>query len=279
MPSNVRKMISAFESSQVQDMGRTDSNQEVKSIKKTPSLQSQVTRSRKESLPEGDKVAKVGVSSVEESTRQSESIVSSGTNPSQLSTATRFVSVKKYPTKLESSSGMVEEQSRGAEAYEEASNSGTKSLTLYEEECASRQSSGLWIFPDDRRHTCMTTAGEHNVKFLGHQWYEAGTCRGKEISSESQVLEKNVISGTEETNRKQSTEASESGGGNMPDDSSTGLLGKVIKIAAILGFGLLVLLTRQKEPRERKSSYQEEKNSEEIDNLFSISNFVETQNL
>ncbi|KAL0426902.1 UNVERIFIED_CONTAM: hypothetical protein Slati_2865000 [Sesamum latifolium] len=73
----------------------------------------------------------------------------------------------------------------------------------------------MWIFPDNARRLCITTAGKQVMKIVGHQHSEAKT---REANKGSSALE-------------------------MPD--------KVIKVAVILAFGALVFLTRQKEPRKK----------------------------
>lgn len=54
------------------------------------------------------------------------------------------------------------------------------------EECYSGESSGIWIFPDNTRPLCITTAGKEVAKIWHHQ-NEAETHKGKKISSESKV--------------------------------------------------------------------------------------------
>lgn len=71
-----------------------------------------------------------------------------------------------------------------------ASNSKSKTLEYYKEECYSAQSSGMWIFPDNTRHLCITTAGKQVMKIVGRHHSEAKTCQVKKISSELEVLEK-----------------------------------------------------------------------------------------
>ncbi|KAL7091757.1 hypothetical protein ACP275_12G124000 [Erythranthe tilingii] len=130
-----------------------------------------------------------------------------------------------------------------------------------EEEYYSDQSSGMWIFPDNTRRLCITTAGnKQDRKIVGGHQDEAKTRHAKKISSESEVLEKKKI-----------VDRTKSGCGSSPDDSSNGFLGQVIKVAVIFGFGLLVLLTRQKEPRKKQSK--------ENKNLFTIPDYIDERKL
>ncbi|KAI3447124.1 hypothetical protein Pfo_003789 [Paulownia fortunei] len=353
-PSNVRKMISAFENSQLQ---------EVKSLKKAPSIQSQLNRFREEGLLE-DRESKAVLHPADKSLRNLKDHfagnlhqtpttisgrggnVSSDAEPSQAPielasmvtpilsggndsniedmprAAPREPTVKeldKSPVDLmrqstsetaTSSGRMPEEQSQVTQAYklstrllnasefsvaegsgrgrgrgtglksstminiQVASNPKPKSLEYYKEECYSAQSSGMWIFPDNTRRLCITTAGKQVMKIVGHHHNEAKTRQVKKISPEPEMLEKNLMHGTEhkiEKNQKKIADQPESGYGSSPDDSSNGLIGQVIKIAVIMGFGVLVLLTRQKEPRK--------KHTEENDNIFPIPDYVDERTL
>lgn len=63
-----------------------------------------------------------------------------------------------------------------------------QTLERYKEEYQSAQSSGMWIFPDNTRRLCITTAGEHVMKIVGHRHSEAGTHQANKISSEMQKV-------------------------------------------------------------------------------------------
>ncbi|KAL2501340.1 uncharacterized protein Fot_35188 [Forsythia ovata] len=332
-PSNVRKMISAFESNLVQD---------VKSPRKTPSVQSQFNRGGKEgtstdqdsnvvngpanpSLKELEDHFITGiVHQIPASISKREDIFLGDTEPSQaaqklLSSVTPVSSkgkdskvedisrdaqgeltVKEWkkspfdlmkPSALEtatSSGRMHKDQSRDVRAYDfsakplgssnssaveggntrtglesstklniqVASNQKTNSLECYEEEYYSSESSGMWIFPDNTRSLCITTAGNKVRKILGRQRIEARTRQEKKYSSKSQIAEKcNLPFRNEHETKKGQRKFSnqqESEPGSSPDDESSGLVGQVIKIVIILGFGAFVFLTRQKEPRKSK---------------------------
>ncbi|XP_012848073.1 PREDICTED: uncharacterized protein LOC105968027 isoform X3 [Erythranthe guttata] len=132
-----------------------------------------------------------------------------------------------------------------------------------EEEYYSAETSGMWIFPDNTKRLCITTAGnKQDRKIVGGDQDEAKTRHAKKISSESEVLEKN---------QKKIVDRTKSGCGSSPDDSSNGFLGQVIKVAVIFGFGLLVLLTRQKEPRKKQSK--------ENKNLFTVPDYIDERKL
>ncbi|KAK6126798.1 hypothetical protein DH2020_039446 [Rehmannia glutinosa] len=373
-PSNVKKMISAFENSQLQNMVHLDSKQEVKSMKKSPSVPSQLNRFRKEVLFEdrqskavvlpADKtltkapsvpsqlnrlrkegliedreskpvvlpedksstkskdqylqqtsttVTQSGPSEAPKELASAVTTVLSGENDSNIADLSREASREPTVTENEnlpvnltrqstsetatSSGRMPDEQLRitqdskmlnsSESSVEEGSGRGTglKSSTTIDVQMASNskprsleyysaQSSGMWIFPDNTRRLCITTAGKQVMKIVGPHHNEGETRQESKISSEAEVQEKNQMHTTEfkiGKNQKKIADKPESGCGSSPDDSSNGLFGQVIKIAVILGFGVLVLLTRQKEPRK--------KHREENDNLFRIPDYVDERTL
>ncbi|XP_073275915.1 uncharacterized protein [Primulina huaijiensis] len=108
-------------------------------------------------------------------------------------------------------------------------------LDFDKEEYNSPESSGLWIFPHNVGRLCITTAGNQVMKIVELQHVEANAHQEKEVSLESEILE------------------------------------QAIKIAVILGFGVLVLLTWKKEPRKKKS--------EENDFFFTIPNHIDERTL
>ncbi|KAK4432907.1 hypothetical protein Salat_1052900 [Sesamum alatum] len=298
-PSNVRKMISAFENGQLQDTVRLGSKQERKPMRKSLSLPSQLNRFRNAGLvdnreseesastvtpiPSGSGAAskeptvkKLEISVVD-LMRQSTSktATSSGRMPEEQSQVTQSSDLLKS-----SKSSVAEGSGRGRGTglksstiidIKVASNPKRKSLEYYKDECYSTQRSGMWIFPDNTRRLCITTAGKQVMKIVGHQHGEAKTREAKKGSSE---LEKNQMHGKArktEKNQKKNAEHPARGRGSSPDDSSNGLVGQVIKVAVILAFGALVLLTRQKEPRKKNRAGNE--------NLLSIPDYIDERSL
>ncbi|PIN25139.1 hypothetical protein CDL12_02129 [Handroanthus impetiginosus] len=299
-PSNVRKMISAFENNQLQ---------EVKTLmKRSPSAPSNLNRFRKEpsedreqkeeknygkfnhfaeapkELDSRAKIVKEMENSPVDIMRQStsETATSSGR---MLDEQSPVGGAYKLSSKLISSSeSPVAEGSGGGRGIglkgltvvdvQVVSNPKRKSLENYKEECYSTQSCGMWIFPDNTRRLCITTAGKQVMNIVGNQRKEAKACQAKKISSEAQVLEKNPMHGTKhkmEKNRNRVAKQPESAHGSSPDDSSRGVIGQVIKIAVILGFGALVLLTRQKEPRKKQK--------EQNDDLFPVPDYIDKRTM
>ncbi|XP_075509020.1 uncharacterized protein LOC142545628 isoform X2 [Primulina tabacum] len=139
-----------------------------------------------------------------------------------------------------------------------------KSLDFDKEEYNSPESSGLWIFPHNLESLCITTAGNQVMKIVELLHIEPNTHQENEVSMESEILEQqHEIREVDIGNMPES--------GSFPDDSCNRLIGQAIKIAVILGFGLLVLLTQKKEPRKKKS--------EENDFLCSIPNQIDERTL
>ncbi|KAL1563308.1 hypothetical protein AAHA92_05793 [Salvia divinorum] len=339
-PSNVRKMISAFETVQVQ---------EVKSMKREASVASQLIISSKEGFLE-DRATKNVVSPADQTSTDSKdphlrnlhklpTMVSgkvlSKCEPSRVekelpSTVTSTLSEqsdqyaehmsiansrmevseegenssvnirRKLASETATSSGRTsDEQSQDSSRLmkssaaegsgrgrgtglnsssminaQVASNLKRKTLDYYnKEEYDSAQTSGMWIFPDNTSPLCITTAGELNIKLVGHYNNKAKTHQANNISSETQ---KNSMHEKEQRmgkNLKKHNHQPESGSAGSSSDSFNGLVRQVIKVAAIVGFGVLVLLTRQKEPRR---NHKEDKDK---DNLFHIPDYVDDRTL
>ncbi|KAL8503071.1 hypothetical protein ACS0TY_021987 [Phlomoides rotata] len=271
--SNVKKMISALENSKVQ---------EVKSMKKASSVPAhELNRFRKATAlaedqeSETDKSAKPvvdivpsdhGSSQAPKQLSPTETLIPSGGNDLQKLKISPLDLTRQSTSETATSSGrMPEEQTQprdlsinstessvvqGRGTSLKSSSNKKPTLEYYNEESCWGQSSGMWIFPDNTRRLCITTAGNKVEKTV------------ENVSSKSNVLDKNVVHETEfETEKKQNK--AEEGSGSSPNDSSNGVVGKVIKIGVIIGFGVLVLFTRQKEP----SPYRK-KHREENDNLF-----------
>ncbi|XP_024980545.1 uncharacterized protein LOC112517370 isoform X2 [Cynara cardunculus var. scolymus] len=88
--------------------------------------------------------------------------------------------------------------------------------------------SGPWIFPDEERHFCMTAEKAH---------------------------QENTIASIPDSIGQDEAMARISGNSSpksSDEEDSTGSLGQAIKIALVIGFGVLVLLFRQREPGNGK---------------------------
>ncbi|XP_057768290.1 uncharacterized protein LOC130988449 isoform X19 [Salvia miltiorrhiza] len=348
-PSNVRKMISAFETSQIQG---------VKSMKRAASVPSHLNRSSKEGFLEDRPTKSVSSTADKTSTdfkdhhlknlhtlptavSERASKVSSECEPPQvkkelpstvtptlsessdnpyaeyMSRASSSIEVeegekssldirRKIASETATSSGRMSEErsqpeissrllksseSSAAEASGRGRGTSLKSSTVinaqvvsnlkqrtleyYKEEYDSAQASGMWIFPDNTSRLCITTAGEQDMKIVGHYNNETKTHQANIISSENQKNSRHEKERKMGKKLKRLDHQPESGSAGSPNDSSNGLIGQVIKVAVIVGFGVLVLLTRQKEPWNK----QKEDKDKDKDNLFYIPDYVDERAL
>ncbi|XP_031114649.1 uncharacterized protein LOC116018791 isoform X2 [Ipomoea triloba] len=127
--------------------------------------------------------------------------------------------------------------SRAIDFQRAASNEKLKSLAS--------ESSGAWIFPDNMRHLCITTAGKEVLNFLEDSSTEVNVHQSKmRISLQGK---QDSLQGTDPT-MKGSEKLHKPYEGSEKHGSS-GPFGQVLKIAVIIGFGIFVLLNRQKETR------------------------------
>ncbi|XP_042972546.1 uncharacterized protein LOC122304372 isoform X11 [Carya illinoinensis] len=116
------------------------------------------------------------------------------------------------------------------------------------------ESSGVWIFPVEARRLCVTTGGTKMIDLMGGYSMEPEVHQGKlNLSMGDNVEEHSVDAGIAvKVNKDEKTchkirnskhEKSE----NI--ETSGGPVGQVVKVAIMIGFGLLVLLTSQKNNR------------------------------
>ncbi|KAG2718190.1 hypothetical protein I3760_03G208200 [Carya illinoinensis] len=116
------------------------------------------------------------------------------------------------------------------------------------------ESSGVWIFPVEARRLCVMTGGTKMIDLMGGYSMEPEVHQGKlNLSMGDNVEEHSVDAGIAvKVNKDEKTchkirnskhEKSE----NI--ETSGGPVGQVVKVAIMIGFGLLVLLTSQKNNR------------------------------
>ncbi|XP_059432604.1 uncharacterized protein LOC132165914 isoform X3 [Corylus avellana] len=131
-----------------------------------------------------------------------------------------------------------------------------ESIDCCEAKHSSFESSGAWIFPDEARHFCVTTGGKKVMDLMGGSSTKPNVQEGKlNLSMQEYMEEHGVDAGNaievdkDEKNchkvRKLKPESLE----DMDTSGSGGPLGQAIKIAIMVGFGILVLLTRQRNNR------------------------------
>ncbi|KAG6723407.1 hypothetical protein I3842_03G205800 [Carya illinoinensis] len=257
--SNVRKMISAFESSLSQDMQSQ--------VKPPP------TEFQSEELKHGptyirkreEQISLLGHKSSQESWQLEElnnkkfQII--GTMPNL---ENEFKAVHKEVDKEEEKSHQDSMQTSTSETptvsgrmldeHSGASRHRLESVEYNVKKHSLFESSGVWIFPVEARRLCVTTGGTKMIDLMGGYSMEPEVHLGKlNLSMGDNVEEHSVDAGIAvKVNKDEKTchkirnskhEKSE----NI--ETSRGPVGQVVKVAIMIGFGLLVLLTSQKNNR------------------------------
>ncbi|KAG2718187.1 hypothetical protein I3760_03G208200 [Carya illinoinensis] len=257
--SNVRKMISAFESSLSQDMQSQ--------VKPPP------TEFQSEELKHGptyirkreEQISLLGHKSSQESWQLEElnnkkfQII--GTMPNL---ENEFKAVHKEVDKEEEKSHQDSMQTSTSETptvsgrmldeHSGASRHRLESVEYNVKKHSLFESSGVWIFPVEARRLCVMTGGTKMIDLMGGYSMEPEVHQGKlNLSMGDNVEEHSVDAGIAvKVNKDEKTchkirnskhEKSE----NI--ETSGGPVGQVVKVAIMIGFGLLVLLTSQKNNR------------------------------
>lgn len=280
-PSNVRKVISVFESSLVQDMqphtkappaktepsmSRTEdiANHQFKKIKIEISKGAELIPRKVQSpfLKEESQRAQSATGVVP--TRTLHSIKSSRDTGQSYLTASESQqdSLHDWASEQHDSSGNVVERSGKAIGsiesqkikFQRASNDKVKSMSCYQGEHDVFERSGVWIFPDESRNLCITTGGKQAMHLMGCCSIETSKWKGKiKISMPENAREHmKVKRNGNEMKKDQRTSYTKT---RPKTDSSTdanpsgGPIGQVMKVAIMVGFGALVLLTRQRKDR------------------------------
>ncbi|KAJ9538627.1 hypothetical protein OSB04_031360 [Centaurea solstitialis] len=101
--------------------------------------------------------------------------------------------------------------------------------------------SGPWIFPDEKRHFCMTSQKAHQENTIVSIPESIGQIE-VHCGSDAVVKQGEAMGRVSENSSPKSSD----------EEDSTGSFGQAIKIALVAGFGLLVILLRQREPGKDK---------------------------
>ncbi|PKI49062.1 hypothetical protein CRG98_030514 [Punica granatum] len=118
----------------------------------------------------------------------------------------------------------------------------------------SSEGSRQWMFLDEPSNFCVTTGGKKMMHLMEGQMIRTGNCQEKKSIMTPNTLEKlvGVVSRSDiEMNNREQDKASASrqrkpeSSRKADADPSGGPLGQVMKIAIMVGFGALVLFTRQ----------------------------------
>ncbi|KAF8036364.1 hypothetical protein BT93_C2164 [Corymbia citriodora subsp. variegata] len=241
-PSNVRKMISVLESSLAQDMQprtRAPLAKTEQSLSGTENIANYQFKRTKVENSKGAKLMPQEVHSPfpKEESQQAASQNETGIGPTRPLRGTKsshdtgHLSLTVMENQPDSSHDWSCEQHdssgnvvrRSGEAidsvdshklkFRRASNDKLKSASCCQREHDAYERSGAWIFPDEPRNLCITTGGKQAMHLMGCCSMETSTWRGK-----IRIL--------------------------MSENA-----GEVMKVAIMVGFGALVLLTRQRKDR------------------------------
>ncbi|XP_012574189.1 uncharacterized protein [Cicer arietinum] len=123
------------------------------------------------------------------------------------------------------------------------------------------ESSEAWIFPHESRRICVTTSGKSVMDILENEDTKHLSQQRSFDFPKVENKEKNATyigTGTEGSKYEKVQDILESktttASNNNGDENSGGPFDQVIKAAIIIGFGLLVLLTRQRKKRKEKNA-------------------------
>ncbi|KAK1365287.1 hypothetical protein POM88_040848 [Heracleum sosnowskyi] len=131
--------------------------------------------------------------------------------------------------------GLKEVKAKYSNEFLGTLNEKQNTVVSHEDEQHRPESSTAWIFPNDARRMCVTTGVTAVIDLYDGCQAEGKVAVGSEEMKESESDTLNL------RNRKP-----ESWG----DNAFTGSVKHAIKIAIVVGFGALVLFTRQREPRK-----------------------------
>ncbi|KAL8120223.1 uncharacterized protein LOC141724660 isoform X2 [Apium graveolens] len=131
--------------------------------------------------------------------------------------------------------GLKEVKTKYSNEFLGTLNNKQNAVISHEEEQHRHESSTAWLFPNDARRMCVTTGVTAVIDLYDGCQAEGKHAVGSEEMKESESDSLNL------RNRKPESWA---------DNVFTGSVKHAIKIAIVVGFGALVLFTRQSEPRK-----------------------------
>ncbi|XP_031387704.1 uncharacterized protein LOC116200886 isoform X5 [Punica granatum] len=240
-PSNVRKMISAFETSLAQDK---------RPRIKPPPTKPKLTKNEMEVLPsnEQSKERATAVCSIDSLQNQHSAVHEKAGRVEETESA--IISGRTL-----SGEPRDGRQSWKAQALSSDKNEEMKLLSYHGNmEDYSSEGSRQWMFLDEPSNFCVTTGGKKMMHLMEGQMIRTGNCQEKKSIMTPNTLEKlvGVVSRSDiEMNNREQDKASASrqrkpeSSRKADADPSGGPLGQVMKIAIMVGFGALVLFTRQ----------------------------------
>ncbi|PHU11543.1 hypothetical protein BC332_18473 [Capsicum chinense] len=133
-----------------------------------------------------------------------------------------------------------------------ASNVKPKLIAYCENELYDAENSGVWIFPDNRKRLCMTSSGKSIVHLSEDCCIGVDDRQRNKRSSMQEIIGKHGFFHRSDSMTKKGREKPQKPRNQFEssgENGSSGPVRQVINIALIVGFGILVLLTRQRETR------------------------------
>ncbi|XP_052185854.1 uncharacterized protein LOC127797214 isoform X1 [Diospyros lotus] len=125
-----------------------------------------------------------------------------------------------------------------------------KSAALFENDNLSSEIYDAWIFPDHAKRLCITTGSKQIMDLVGSCGIQERVHKSEKRCQFPENVEKfsshkEVKKGgrTSPELRKSTFESS------LEDETARGPMGQAIRVAIMIAFGTLVLLTRQRKPR------------------------------
>ncbi|XP_030465253.2 uncharacterized protein LOC115684603 isoform X2 [Syzygium oleosum] len=279
-PSNVRKLISVFESSLAQDMQPRTKAPPAKtepSMSGTENIDNHQFKRTKIENSKGAELIPQKVHSpfLKEESQQAASPSETGIGPTRPLRGTKsshdtghsnLKATENQPDSShdwsseqhDSSGNMVGMSGKAIDSvdspkinFRRASNDKVKSMSCCQREHDVFERSDAWIFPDESRNLCITTGGKLAMHLMGCCSIETSRWRGKSRIS----IPENGAEMRRNENEVKKDQKKSYGKIRPKTDSSTdvdpsgGPFGQVMKVAIMVGFGALVLLTRQRKDR------------------------------
>ncbi|XP_024017244.1 uncharacterized protein LOC112090343 [Morus notabilis] len=269
IPSSVRNMISAFESNLSQD-----TKSHIKPSPPTKVQSNKIGSQSKEAKTENTETMRGSVQLEELSTTK---VRGKGTNNTSTKSKLKFTH-KELATEEEKSHGdstrtpmittssavdNVSDRQHSSKSQTKISSETSPSFTMreitthnlrpvehYEDMHDSFDSFSAWIFPDQMRRFCVTTGGKKLMDFVGgYGSIKSEVRQGKVNISIPEKSNDNGGTRNEIKRSKKTHKARKSKPESEDVESSTGPVGQLVKVAIMVGFGVLVLLTRQRNNR------------------------------
>ncbi|CAL0320302.1 unnamed protein product [Lupinus luteus] len=229
-PSNVKKMISAFEGGLPQDMRP---HIKPSPIKLQPSTIGTKESSMTQHLEQHKSLKTVPEGFLQEKVKSRE----------QINMLHEQVLPKDTMQLKELSTNDIMNNETDSNSRNESKVTHKKDIENLVDKYYSLESSEVWIFPDQQRKICKTSIGKGAMDILEIQDFPKLETLVKEAYVVSEI-EGGKYEKIQEIEQSKTKSCNDNG-----NENSEGPINQVIKVAIIIGFGILVLFTRQRNTR------------------------------